>query len=359
MKCLKGCTLDLVDCTAGAGRRGARRREVAVDVIDSEHPELKTKFVLTQGVPECKQCPGCKQRVLKIKLADMESQPQQPLRLDDRGGRQEPAEKGAIRSSGRYAFSAALWAPEDGSEEDLEKYIADAIHVGFQLQASRENNSRSRDVDRVLLVADTARDGIGFNLLDMLWKLKPVEHVQVNPSLVEHCQKRFTKVFTKIRHWDLEEYTQVVALDLDLLVKRGVTDLLGVKTPAAFFRGNRDTILGDHRGLETLFNMNTGMPQGGINAGVMVLEPSSEECRKMEDILGTPGHRRQIEGSAAPEQDFLSLHFGEKWNSLPVKFNWQPHQIRYLFDGRSTAGGLTSCDRMSISWEEMWAKGLL
>jgi hypothetical protein len=135
LKCPKGCTLDVVDCTAGAGRRGARRRDVAVDVIDSEHPELKTKFVLTQGVPECKQCPGCKQRVLKIKLADMGSQPQQPLRLDNRGGRQKPAEKGAIRSSGRYAFSAALWASEDGSKEDLEKYIADAIHVGFQLQA--------------------------------------------------------------------------------------------------------------------------------------------------------------------------------------------------------------------------------
>ena len=53
--------------------------------------------------------------------------------------------------------------------------------------------------------------------------------------------------------WDLDEYNQIAALDLDLLIWRSdVKDLFGFRAPAAFFRGNRDTIPGDQRPAETL-----------------------------------------------------------------------------------------------------------
>ena len=45
------------------------------------------------------------------------------------------------------------------------------------------------------------------------------------------------------------------------------------------------------------------------------------------------------------------MHFGEHWVSLPVKFNWQPHQIRFLFDGRFEPGVI--CERSALSYEEI------
>ncbi len=79
----------------------------------------------------------------------------------------------------------------------------------------------------------------------------------------------------------------------------------------------------------------------------MVVEPCKAECRNMERILSIPDHPRQLKDSNAPEQDFLSMHFGEHWVSMPVKFNWQPHQIRYLFAGRLFDPGVV-CDRKEI-----------
>ena len=62
----------------------------------------------------------------------------------------------------RHAFSAALWAPENGSSEDclqeLNMYIADAIHVGHQLKTLVPNAS----IDRVLLVDEGATKGTGY-----------------------------------------------------------------------------------------------------------------------------------------------------------------------------------------------------
>ena len=72
----------------------------------------------------------------------------------------------------------------------------------------------------------------------------------------------------------------------------------------------------------------------------------------MERILSIPDHPRQLKDSTAPEQDFLSMHFGEHWVSLPVKFNWQPHQIRYLYDGRLFDPSVV-CERNAISYEEI------
>jgi lipopolysaccharide biosynthesis glycosyltransferase len=72
----------------------------------------------------------------------------------------------------------------------------------------------------------------------------------------------------------------------------------------------------------------------------------------MKGLLQTQDHPRQISDSNAPEHEFLSMHFGSRWTALPVKFNWQPHQLRYLFDGRSTKDG-DGCDRMNIDYEKI------
>ena len=250
MHCPKGCALEV--SARGSIRNRARLGEdIQLFVTSAKHDDLNTTFVVRKGLLVAEQCPSCKQRCIEIKTAEMGA-PSSKARRVERSTTVEAITDAAPENvcethTRRFAFSSAIWAPDDrDSGIELAKYIADAIHVGNQLRlAMRENPRVDAEVDRVLLAAGvkkSARTGSGSPLLKLLWKVRDVQHVQVDESLLGTCQQRFAKVFTKIRHWDLDEYELVAALDLDLLVKPGVTDLLGCRPPAAFFRGNSDNI---------------------------------------------------------------------------------------------------------------------
>ena len=227
-----------------ARRGGDIRLEVASAVIKGQ----KTNFVMRPGYQDALLCPSCQRRRIEILLPELGSSSKghrvarsSPTAVSSTAA--APDDECEPQTNRRFAFSAALWASENGGGIESAKYITDAIHVGYQLQSAMRLNPRvDAEVDRVLLAAGSGfPPGSGFPLLELLWKVRPVEHVQVDASLLGTCQRRFTKVFTKIRHWDLEEYELVAALDLDLLVKPGVTDLLGCRPPAAFFRGTSAT----------------------------------------------------------------------------------------------------------------------
>ena len=113
---------------------------------------------------------------------------------------------------------------------------------------------------------------------------------------------RFCHVFTKLRALELEEFSQVVILDLDLLVMRDISDLFGWKTPAAVQRGNREMVPGEVRDPTTFFDTKTGKRKGGINAGVMVMAPDAKENDRMRVLLSSP-----TKGSyRGREQEFLT-----------------------------------------------------
>jgi hypothetical protein len=222
-----------------------------VDVISDFDSTMKETFTLEPNRADSKQCPSCKQRSLFLQLPKLE--PDSSRQIFTSTASKGPRKAGA--RGPKHAFSAALWAPEGDNIEELNKYIVDAIHVGHQLKTLVPDV----DIDRVLLVDDGAKRGHGFSLLQLLWQVRRVEQVQVDASLLKTCQRRFAKVFTKLRHWDLDEYNQIAALDLDLLIRRSdVKELFGYRSPAAFFRGNSNTIPGDQRPVETLYNKKTG-----------------------------------------------------------------------------------------------------
>jgi len=59
----------------------------------------------------------------------------------------------------------------------------------------------------------------------------------------------------------------------------------------------------------------------------MILEPNLKEFQHCAEKIKSKGT-----ASSAPEQDFLSTVdvYIDRWRKLPVKYNWQPHQLRYL-----------------------------
>ena len=112
---------------------------------------------------------------------------------------------------------------------------------------------------------------------------------------------------------------------------------------------------------------------GGINAGLMLLETSSKDFRRMEVQLAKAARKRyyvmgprsssedfrrmevqlatgSVPGKiplAAPEQDYLTRYYVEDWYCLGIQWNYQLHQLAYC----SRAGASESV-RINMNYEK-------
>eukprot|EP00927_Polykrikos_kofoidii_P000990 TRINITY_DN10362_c0_g1_i1.p1 TRINITY_DN10362_c0_g1~~TRINITY_DN10362_c0_g1_i1.p1 ORF type:complete len:1105 (-),score=146.40 TRINITY_DN10362_c0_g1_i1:159-3473(-) len=249
------------------------------------------------------------------------------------------------------AYVSSLWAPSSSGSfeavEDvavaygLQQLITDALVLGHSLY--RHCAVRRR----ILLVTNTVMESPGAHVLHIFWEIRETNHVKVNPSRLDRCEERFHDVFTKLRALELTEFAKIVVLDLDILVRRNIDDLFAFEAPAAVFRGNANVPDGQKRRGETLFKRN-GERRGGINAGVMVLEPSQEEFSRLEFALREREHP-SFSSTTGPEQDLLTEWYTDKWTKLHVKYNYQLHQLSHLV-GQLPSGAC--CDRWGL-YEEI------
>ena len=77
-----------------------------------------------------------------------------------------------------------------------------------------------------------------------------VEYLQIPPNLIKHknpnTQNTYSKTFTKLRIFEMTEYTKVLFLDSDMLVlKKEFFSLFNLNTPAAVFLGKLSNNPGD------------------------------------------------------------------------------------------------------------------
>jgi len=228
----------------------------------------------------------------------------------------------AIKDKRGNAFMACLWPPAGADEatrhKKLQRYITDALVLGYSLQECFTES-------RVLLVTPEVNTLAEIELLKLYWEIEPVQHLVVDESRLKGVDARFQNVFTKIRCWEQVQFTKICIMDLDIVVTRNIDEIFAFQAPAALFRGNASSTIGEHRDSATLYSKQTGEQQGGINAGVMLIEPNLDEFNNMAGLLRNKGR-----ATAAPEQDFLSLQFHDRWQRLPVKYNWQPHQLKFI-----------------------------
>ena len=274
------------------------------------------KFVLQARQPADRKCPGCFKHIA-MKLVKGPDDTSSGDEVD-------------VDHEHKHAFMACLWPPHHGSPADrsnsVRKYVHDAVILGFALQ------KHCFEQRRVLLVTADALVYDEVKFLGHLWELREMDDMKVHKSRLRGCEQRFRGVFNKLQAWQQTEFHKVVLLDLDILVVRNIDELFAFKAPSALPRGNFDSAVGSTRKGDTLFNKKTGRVQGGINAGVIVLEPRQKDFHHMQMQL-----REEGDATNAPEQDYLSTAdiLIDKWNKLHAKYNWQPHQLRHLV-GRFT-----------------------
>ncbi|CAJ1379682.1 unnamed protein product [Effrenium voratum] len=225
------------------------------------------------------------------------------------------------------AYVSVLWALEES--EEMDAYGLDALVLGSSLL------KHGGTYDRVLLVTEAVFWSIWAHRLQPFWDMRVVHPLDVSPELVSGCHRRFHGVFTKLRVFELEEYRKVVLLDLDLLVRSNCEELFSFQAPTALQRGNGEWDLGRPRWAHSFLDRDSLRQKGGVNVGVVILEPSLQTFQQMQEKLLMPD-RRFREATTMPEQDFLTLWFVGSWRPLHVKYNYQLHHLKFLErDGHS------------------------
>lgn len=225
----------------------------------------------------------------------------------------------------KEAFVSIVWT--DGGPK-MEHEVINILIAGQSLQ----RHARTRE--RILFTATLAnfQKSTNWQYVSKYWKVKKTFKIRPHESWTDSAEPRFREVFTKIAPLgEMKEYEKIVILDTDILVaSKDVEELFGHKHCTAYIRGNS----------KEPFKTSCNNKTGGINAGVMVIDPRKCNYDAMREELDcSKNMKAKLTG---PEQDYLARckYLGaDEWDNLHVKNNFQPHQLKYV--RRDDAG----CDR--------------
>ena len=260
----------------------------------------------------------------------------------------------ASTSGARYAYVAVLWGYDTG-------FVLGALVLGAGLRASGTKH------DLVLLHTDDIPQS-AVELLSKVWRVRLVDFVYADQKLFNTVGSRFEGVFTKMHVLALTEYAKIVVLDLDIAVLACPDELFKLPAPAALHRrarGNdhgaalngRTIYVGDN--LDSESNCFEWGQSGGINAGVMLLEPNMALYERTMKDLVMPLHPSHISGSG-PEQDYLSRILAPWWTHIGAGYNFQLHRTFHALDAVVDSFNYLSwatpelyTERLSLSMDEI------
>lgn len=228
----------------------------------------------------------------------------------------------------RYCFATALWGANAG-------YALGALVLGQRLKELSPN------IERVMLHTDD----VPSNYLeafekDGLWQLRRVDYIDGVADLYVSKGNIFDGVFTKLQAWTLEDFAKVLLLDLDIIPLKPLDDLFNLRCPAAMVRGQGENTHGEEVDGSRFFGGedNKDYPwgqQGGINAGLILLQPEVGIFEQMKSEVTCKCHPCHVAGNG-PEQDYLSRFFAARrespWHQISVAWNYQLHQSLFAIE---------------------------
>jgi len=139
---------------------------------------------------------------------------------------------------------------------------------------------------------------------------------------------RFKAVFTKLQAVGCTEFSKVLMLDLDMLIRESLDPLFDLPAPASLKRssGREQPAHGGPFRAEDLWRTQRDDMCSGINAGVMLLAPDQKVYERMVAEIQDHHHPEHI-GTYGPEQDYLSrfytAFFTGAWSHLHARYNYQ------------------------------------
>ncbi|CAK9005164.1 unnamed protein product [Durusdinium trenchii] len=232
----------------------------------------------------------------------------------------QPTEMPAVHangvSEGHFAYATLLYG--HGVE-----YFLGALVLGWSLQ------NKGCQEERLLLHTKDVPESF-LDALQQYWKLQEVDYLHGDKSMYKnHEGSRFQDVFTKLQALSCTEYSKVLMMDLDMLVRGNLDELFHLRAPAALKRssGREQPEHGGDFFAEDYYTRHAD-DMYGINAGVMLLEPNMDVYHRMLREIQDPRHPEHIK-TFGPEQDYLGRFYGTfawgAWTHLHARFNYQPN----------------------------------
>jgi len=135
-------------------------------------------------------------------------------------------------------------------------------------------------------------------------------------------------VFTKLQALSCTDYSKVLMLDLDMLIRSNIESLFELPTPAALKRasGRGQPSHGGSFDARDLWRTDCEDMCSGINAGVMLLQPDIRVYKRMLSEIRDPHHPEHI-GTFGPEQDYLARFYcvflNGSWTHIHARYNYQ------------------------------------
>ena len=229
----------------------------------------------------------------------------------------------AVGSGKQQAMAVVMWGANPG-------FVLGALVLGWRLR------ELSTTAELILLHTDEVPQ----NHLDLLanyWQLRVVDYIDGARGLYTSKGHRFDGVFTKINAWNVTDFRKVLLLDIDIIPMHSLDSLFDLPTPAAFHRGRDDFQHGAPVNGRSFFIGEdekdwSWCQGGGINAGVILLEPSVYIFRQMLHEVTCDVHPERVPGSG-PEQDYFSRFFASApWYHIGVTYNFQLHHLSFALE---------------------------
>ena len=144
-----------------------------------------------------------------------------------------------------------------------------------------------------------------------------IDFVQVDKALIkDYDTNRFRDVFTKLQCFKLTQYQKIIMIDIDMLVIKNMDHLFDLPAPAASLRR---IDLPQGKPIPKSLIVKNGKLVGGINAGLMLLEPNIDEYNDMLNDIKKAKNRQ----FKFIEQDYLSQRYADKWTNISFIYNFQ------------------------------------
>jgi len=203
----------------------------------------------------------------------------------------------------KYAYVALLMGNSP--------YIFGALVLGISLKKTNTNN------DIVIMVTSDVPEIQKEKLKQIYDFVIDIEFITVNKTLIKDYEtNRFKDIFTKLQCLTLTQYEKIIMLDIDMLVIKNMDHLFELDVPAACLR--REDYPHNKKISKELIIKNNKLI-GGINAGLMLLEPNKDEYDRIINDLINLKDTEFIN----PEQDYLSKRYVSKWTNISFLYNFQ------------------------------------
>jgi len=205
--------------------------------------------------------------------------------------------------------------------------------------------------DRVLMYTFDVPQ-IFLDVLSTYWILRKVDYIYGSRWLFyDYEGSRFHKVFTKLRVFSLTEYSKVLMLDNDMLIRQSIEDLFELEAPAAMRRhgGSAQPAHGERFLADECWRgpWETGGTQNlGINAGTMLLEPDEYVHKRMMEEVEM--NHIEHQGTYGPEQDYISRFYTTFGRTGGIAHIGCEYNYQLLLDNDYTSNHYKSLEKKDI-----------